>query len=63
MREKSQATATTQLRYDRQAGLYDLLELPVELLTFRALRRRLWARIEGGVILEVGVGTGKNLPY
>jgi ubiquinone/menaquinone biosynthesis C-methylase UbiE len=26
-------------------------------------RRKLWAKVEGSNILEVGVGTGKNIPY
>jgi ubiquinone/menaquinone biosynthesis C-methylase UbiE len=58
----SSATARTQSRYDRQAGLYDLNEAPIELFLFRGLRRRLWADTGGGTILEVGVGTGKNVP-
>jgi ubiquinone/menaquinone biosynthesis C-methylase UbiE len=32
-------------------------------LVARALRRRLWAKIDGGRVLEVGVGTGRNLTY
>ncbi len=63
MRNQSQATATTQRRYERQAALFDLSELAVELLAFRALRRRLWARVAGGPILDVGAGTGKNIPH
>jgi len=53
---------TTQRRYDRQAFGYDLRDTPMELFA-RALRRRLWAKIDGGRVLEVGVGTGRNLPY
>ncbi len=48
--------------YDRLAGRYDLLEWPVEALLFRRLRRDLCRRVRGEV-LEVAVGTGKNLPY
>lgn len=55
-------TARTQRRYDRQATLYDLMEAPVESLVFTKLRKRLWADTEGDTILEVGVGTGKNVP-
>ena len=55
--------ARTQKRYDRQAGLYDLFEAPLELLAFGRLRRRLWSEVRGARVLEVGVGTGKNLPY
>jgi ubiquinone/menaquinone biosynthesis C-methylase UbiE len=57
-----QATRETQRRYDRQALGYDLKDMPMELVA-RGLRRRLWAKIDGGRVLEVGVGTGRNLAY
>ena len=60
---EDEATATAQRRYDRQAALFDLTELPLELLVFRGLRRRLWGQIEGHRVLEIGVGTGKNVPF
>ncbi|MFQ6057641.1 MAG: class I SAM-dependent methyltransferase [Anaerolineae bacterium] len=56
-------TAATRARYDRIAPLYDLMELLIERFAFRQWRRRLWARVQGGKVLEVGVGTGKNMPY
>jgi ubiquinone/menaquinone biosynthesis C-methylase UbiE len=56
------AAKATQRRYDRQAPWYDLNDMPMELFA-RTLRRRLWAKIGGGRVLEVGVGTGRNLPY
>jgi phosphatidylethanolamine/phosphatidyl-N-methylethanolamine N-methyltransferase len=56
------AARATQRRYDRQAPWFDLTDLPMELVA-RALRRRLWARIDGGRVLEVGVGTGRNLSH
>jgi ubiquinone/menaquinone biosynthesis C-methylase UbiE len=60
---KTQDSLTTQRRYDRQAALFDLMEVPIELLVFGRLRRRLWAEVDGARLLEVGVGTGKNMPY
>jgi ubiquinone/menaquinone biosynthesis C-methylase UbiE len=60
---QSVETARTQKRYDRQAALFDLMETPLELLAFNRLRRRLWSEVHGARVLEVGVGTGKNLPY
>lgn len=56
-------TTLTRRRYNRIAGIYDLMEALVERLCFRAWRQRLWARVKPGRILEVGVGTGKNMPY
>jgi ubiquinone/menaquinone biosynthesis C-methylase UbiE len=41
---------------------YDLGMLPLELLILRRLRRRLIPHLEGNV-LEIGVGTGANLPF
>ena len=57
------STKQTQKRYDRQAGLFDFWEAPIEALGFKRLRKRLWSEVHGARILEVGVGTGKNLSY
>jgi ubiquinone/menaquinone biosynthesis C-methylase UbiE len=54
-------TRLAQSRYDRQASLYDLKELPMELLGFGRLRKLLWQSVKPGRLLEIGVGTGKNL--
>lgn len=56
-------TRVTQQRYDRQASLYDLKELPMELVGFGRLRKLLWQSVKPGRLLEIGVGTGKNLPH
>ena len=52
----------TRARYDRIAPVYDLaqtfLELPV-----RHCRQDLWAGVGAGQVLEVGVGTGKNIRF
>lgn len=56
-------TATIQRRYNRQSAIFDLREWPMELL-FRRWRRRLWEKIAAGDrVLEVGVGTGKNMRF
>jgi ubiquinone/menaquinone biosynthesis C-methylase UbiE len=56
-------TLQTQKRYDRRSGFYDLMEGAVERLIFRRLRKRLWEGVLSGRILEIGIGTGKNLPF
>lgn len=46
------------------APLYDLLTAPIEHRMLGRWRRRLWSRVpEHGRGLEVGAGTGANLPY
>ncbi len=57
-------SAIVRRRYDRIAGVYDLLEGTMELLALTRWRRLLWQRVgeRPGRVLEVGVGTGKNLP-
>jgi ubiquinone/menaquinone biosynthesis C-methylase UbiE len=56
-------TATTRNRYGRIAGIYDLSEAPVEQWFYARWRKRLWAGVRGPEVLEVGVGTGKNMAY
>ena len=58
-------TTLTRSRYDRLAGIYDPMEALIERFGFRRWRERLWGRLRGEHmrILEVGVGTGKNMPY
>jgi phosphatidylethanolamine/phosphatidyl-N-methylethanolamine N-methyltransferase len=57
------ATATTRARYDRLARRYDAMQSFTERRAFERWRRELWTRIEPGRILEIGVGTGKNVPF
>lgn len=49
-------------KYDRIAPVYELLESFME-LRFRGWRRLIWELVDGGRILEIGVGTGKNIPF
>jgi len=56
-------TNTIRRRYDRNAFIFDLMEWPVERLRFNGWRCRLTEKIQGPRALEVGVGTGKNMPY
>jgi len=49
-------------RFDRIAWIYDLMESPMEWMSVSDWRRELIGTVSGKV-LEVGVGTGKNLPY
>lgn len=55
-------TARTQARYQRIAPFYDAMELFAE-RRYADWRPRLWSLVQGPRVLEVGVGTGKNIPY
>ncbi len=50
-------------RYDKKAAHYDIFEFPMELILFSRWRKLLFDRIEGDHILDVGIGTGKNIPH
>jgi ubiquinone/menaquinone biosynthesis C-methylase UbiE len=56
------ATAATRQRYQRIAPFYDLMEFLPE-RHFSPWRERLWSMVEGPRVLEVGVGTGKNMEH
>jgi len=50
-------------RCDRIASAYDILDVIPERLFYSAWRRRLWSNVVGERILEIGVGTGKNMRF
>jgi len=56
------ATALTRARYQRLSAIYDLMEGMAE-ARYRPWREKLWVLVEGPRVLEVGVGTGKNMPF
>ncbi|MBU2547100.1 MAG: methyltransferase domain-containing protein [Proteobacteria bacterium] len=56
-------TEAVKRRYDRLARFYDLLEGPAKSIRFGGWRARLPNRVTGLRALEVGVGTGKNMPF
>ncbi len=56
------ATAAKRQRYDRLAPFYDLIDLPFEYRRYRIMRPQLFAGVSG-IILDAGVGTGRNLPF
>lgn len=59
----SHNTEKTRRRYDRIAPVYDLMEGMAEHRVMRGWRERLWSLVDGRRILEVGVGTGKNIRF
>lgn len=57
-----QATAVTRRRYQRISRFYDLMETMAE-TRYHPWREKLWAEVTVNEVLEIGVGTGKNMPY
>lgn len=50
-------------RYNRLSKVYDLFDNPMESATSDTWRHKMIDRIQGTSVLEVGVGTGKNLLF
>lgn len=56
------ATRKIKGKYDRIAKVYDIFEQPMEVMALKKWRLEAMNELDGK-ILEVGVGTGKNIPY
>lgn len=56
-------TKFTKKRYNATSVIYNLMEWPVERIWYKKWRQKLWQQIHGPKVLEIGVGTGKNIPY
>ena len=61
--EKVSKINNTRKRYNRIAFIYNFIEAPLEFLRLTLWREKLRSCIIGDRALEIGVGTGKNLPY
>jgi ubiquinone/menaquinone biosynthesis C-methylase UbiE len=49
-------------KYNRMSAVYDLMESPMEFFFYSKWRKEALSGLRG-MVLEVGVGTGKNLKY
>jgi len=56
-------TQITRQKYNKNSRYYDSMELFAEEIWFRQWRKELLKKVKGPRILEIGVGTGKNLKY
>ncbi|WP_028992158.1 class I SAM-dependent methyltransferase [Thermoanaerobacter thermocopriae] len=57
------ATEIIRKRYDRAAKYYDRIENMMEKRWMSKWRKELFNHVKGHDVLEIGVGTGKNMPY
>jgi len=58
----SSATEATRRRYQRLSSIYDVMEGMFE-QRYHPWRAKLWSQVPGLHILEVGIGTGKNMLF
>ncbi len=56
-------TETTIKRYNRIAPFFDVMEGLMEWALLSNWRKKIWNKVSGKKILEIGVGTGKNFPF
>ncbi len=59
----TKSTGDTRKQYNRIASIYDFLDTIPERLFYRSWRCQLWDTVTAGRILEIGVGTGKNMQF
>jgi len=60
---KKDDTEKIRTRYNRISPYYDPMEFLLEKLVFSRWRRKIFDSLNGDTILEVGVGTGKNMDF
>lgn len=50
-------------RYNKTAPFYNFMEWPTELFVYRKWRNEFFRHVAGPKVLEIGVGTGRNMSY